>query len=158
MHMGAQENTENAPTKRKAKEFAKWIKAGIQIRGRLEGPAGIDYKPGNNDTYYLSRIRFDISITPKPYIGFFLQAQDSRSGGVESPLRAAAAKNSFDLRLAYMELKKADKTYAFALKAGRQEMNYGARRLIASPDWGNVNSTFDGAVLSFTRAHIKIDL
>jgi hypothetical protein len=47
---------------------------------------------------------------------------------------------------------------SFTLRAGRQELIYGAQRLISPDDWGNVRRTFEGARLSFSIPNDTLDV
>jgi hypothetical protein len=42
-------------------------------------------------------------------------------------------------------------------RVGRQEMNYGSQRLLASPDWSNIRRSYDGAKVYWHADEVAID-
>src|SRR5262249_27668763 len=72
---------------------------------------------------------------------FAAQAQDSRAFDKKAGGQASPFRDTLDVRLLYGE-------YAFShasIRVGRQELNFGAQRLIGSLPWTNASRSFDGA-------------
>ncbi|MDE1919989.1 MAG: alginate export family protein [Candidatus Omnitrophica bacterium] len=65
--------------------------------------------------------------------------------------------DSFDLHQAFVDFYKLAGS-DFDVKMGRQEMNYGAKRLIASPTWSNAVRSWDGAVIHYHHDGLYSDL
>src|SRR3979409_141287 len=55
----------------------RWLRFGGEFRSRIESEDGIGYTT-TNDTYLLSRFRFDVTIQPAKWLSFFGETQDAR--------------------------------------------------------------------------------
>jgi hypothetical protein len=132
-----------------------WLKFGGEVRGRAEGLTGVGYQPGSNDAYYLHRLRLNASITPKPWLHIFAETQDTRAPGFRKPVSNSAA-NSFDLRQGFVEFTGSG-SGRWSLRAGRQELSFGAERLVGISNWSNVSRTFDALRLSYQTKNARLD-
>ncbi len=121
----------------------------------MEGSTSQDFLVGLDDGYYLHRIRLNATVSPRPWLRFFAQAQDSHAPGYRAPAPASVA-NTLDLRQAYVEVRGAGKEH-WGLRAGRQEMGFGAERLVGYGNWGNVSRSFDGARVFRESARYRLD-
>jgi hypothetical protein len=137
-----------------ASPWPSWFVPGLVIRGRFEVPSGMNFAPNTTDAYYLSRMRPSVLIKPLPWLKFFGEGQDAREFGYNAPQQPANMYNPLDLRQAYVELG-GEATRGVSLRVGQQELAFGSLRLIATPDWGNLSRTFDGAVLTISRSGAK---
>lgn len=70
-----------------------WFSLHGQFRGRLEGPAGNAFEPGNNDVDFLSRLRLDLAIKPLSWMRIHVQGQDSRAAGYDN--RTASVQGAY---------------------------------------------------------------
>ena len=148
--------TSDAAPAEAAKTFLPaWLKLGADLRGRWDMPSGIGYA-NVSDTYYLSRLRGNITIRPVPWLRFFAQVQDSRVGGYSVSPAPSSMYNSLDLRQSYIEVATEGAT-AIDVRIGRQEMAFGSGRLIGASDWGNCSRSFDAARFTYARRGIKAD-
>ncbi|MGH9671541.1 MAG: alginate export family protein [Bryobacteraceae bacterium] len=118
-----------------------WLELGAELRGRVEGATGQDFL-ALEDAYYLHRVRLNAILIVRPWLRVVAQAQDSHAPGFRTP-KPASVINTFDLRQAYLEARGAGKEH-WGVRAGRQEMAFGAERLIGFGNWGNVSRSFDG--------------
>ncbi len=130
------------PTDELNKELPKWLRFSGEFRARFEGFSGGGFKPDNSDAYYLNRIRINLLIQPANWIKIFAQTQDARVAFKNTKPAAPPYQNTWDLRLAYLELGDSEKGI-FGVRAGRQELNFGEQRLIGSADWNNTARSFD---------------
>ena len=112
----------------------------------MEGRGGIGYQPGTDDAYGLGRLNVNLAVEPKPWLSFYFQGQDSRAPGKTNA--TGFFRDPFDIRQAYLELGNQE-SYKTSLRVGRQELKYGAQRLIAPLDWGNTARQFDALKVSF---------
>ena len=132
-----------------------WLTIGSSYRFRMEGRTGIGYQSGADDAYGLGRMNVNVGIKPKPWLNLYFQGQDSRAPGKENP--AGFFRDSFDIRQAYVELGNQE-TYKTSLRVGRQELKYGAQRLIGPLDWGNTARQFDAVKVTFGGTDTNVDL
>lgn len=104
-----------------------------------------------DDEFLLFRSRLFLDITPEDWLRFYVEIQDSRQAGSDLLNRYAVPNGSesdLDLYKAYLELNKpGDLPVSFRL--GRQQINYGDKRLISEPNWSNVGRSFDAATVIF---------
>ncbi len=135
-----------------------WLSFGAQLRERVEiwdeygfgGPPG----QGHDDTFLLTRLLVHTDLHVTPWLRLFVQGKSSLvtpgrdlpGGNRKSDVDQADLQNGFaDVifpPLAGVQL---------TLRGGRQEMAFGAQRLVSPLDWSNTRRTFDGAsaIVSF---------
>ena len=123
-----------------------WLQVRGEFRSRVEGFTGGGFSPGNDDSYWMSRFRFNATVTPAKRLVFFVQASDARAfdkttGGLAAPLR-----DTLDLRQAYADVIGGS---SVSVRIGRQELNYGETRLIGAANWLNTARTFDAGKVTF---------
>jgi len=128
-----------------------------EFRDRGEGRTAYGYREGVNDGYDLTRFRLNLELTPLKWLRSFVQAQDARAPGIDAAHVNATLKDVFDLRQAYVELRKGEDGHV-RLLVGRQELIYGAERLIGASDWTNTARSFDAARLVFTWEKARLDI
>ncbi len=129
------------------RELPSWIRFSGEIRTREEAKTSIGFKAGKDDTYTLTRFRLGVDLRPTAWFHAFVQGQDSHAFGIDPARADGSVKNFFDLREAYVDVGNAEKGWV-RLRSGRQDLNFGAGRLLWSGDWGNVTRTYDGARLT----------
>lgn len=135
-------------------ELPDWLKLGGEIRGRLEAMTGLNYTPGNDDTYYLHRLRLNVGIEPFSWLRLFAQAQDSRVGAYNHQPVPANFADSLDLHQAYLEVQPVK---AWTLRLGRQELSFGEERLVGVSNWSNTGRTFDVARVTYAKPGVQVD-
>jgi len=57
-----------------------WLRMRGEFRERVEGFSNLGFNQVRDDLYYLSRFRFNATVTPSPALAFQLQLQDARVG------------------------------------------------------------------------------
>jgi hypothetical protein len=137
--------------------WPKWFTLSVQERGRYESLRSAGTKGATYDGYYMNRFRLTAGFNVSPWFRASVQGQDSRVVAYDTaPVVPTSMLNSFDLRLAYVDLgRKSAK--GFATSFGRQELLYGDGRLIASPDWGNVGRTYDSIRVAGYRPGVRVE-
>jgi hypothetical protein len=135
-------------------ELPDWLKLGGEIRGRLEAMTGLNYVPGDDDTYYLHRLRLNVGIEPVSWLRLFAQGQDSRVGGYNHQPVPANFADSFDLHQAYLEIQPVK---AWTVRLGRQELSFGEERLVGVSNWSNTGRSFDVARLTYAKPGVQVD-
>jgi hypothetical protein len=133
-----------------------WIQLGGQIRGRFEDVSGTSLINNSPDAYYASRIRMDLGIQPASWLRFFAQAQDARVGAYNTSPAPSTLYNPLDIRQLYVELNIEGRPN-IRFRAGREELLFGAERLIGPADWG-ISRTFDALDLTASAGRAKVDL
>ena len=133
----------------------KWLRISGAIRGRWEDTI-VGAKGNVNDASYLNRIRLDVMVRPTPWLSFFGQVQDARDWGYNHGVPPASLQNSLDLRQGYVQLGGGESRGQW-IRAGRQELVYGAGRLFSSGDWSNSAKSFDILRGQYYRPGVKLD-
>jgi hypothetical protein len=143
------------PVKRLNHTLPRWLRLGGEYRSRIESEDGIGYTT-TNDTYLLSRFRFDVTIQPAKWLSFFGETQDARALFNNHVPDAVPYQNTWDIRQAYVEL--GSKENWADLIAGRQVFAFGNERVIGPSDWTNTARTFDAVRLDVQQTGYKVSL
>jgi len=130
-----------------------WLSLGGQARARMEAWSGFDFggKPGNgdaDDVYGLFRLMASADL----HVGWaraFLELKSSLATDIDLPEDTYPKQvDRFDVENGFLEVAPPlpDALHArLVLRVGRQEMLFGAQRLVSPSDWSNTRRTFDGA-------------
>lgn len=166
---GAQQSSQQAPVPAPAQPappppFANranevlpsWLRVRGEFRERMEGFTGGGFTAERDELYWLSRFRFNATVTPNRLLAFTVQAQDARVAKKTAGPTGAPFKGTFDLRAAYADL--GDAKTAVAARVGRQELVYGEQRLIGHVGWVNTARTFDAARVTLRMQKFTVDL
>jgi hypothetical protein len=89
------------------------------------------------------------------YLSVFLEGINSNEWGSDNLARSQ--RNQYDLHQAYLKVNKPG-NLPFSLTLGRQEMKYGAQRLIAAPTWANNVRSFDAVKFTYNPGLFDIDV
>ncbi len=134
-----------------------WLSLGGQVRERWEyfgqylfgTPA-----PEKSDGYLLSRFRLSADLHITPYFRLFAEGKSSLS--TERELlggRSNAFVDTLDLQNGFADVMiPIDTQTSLTLRGGRQELLFGAQRLVGPSDYTNVRRTFDGGT-AILRVH-----
>jgi hypothetical protein len=118
----------------------------------LGGMARYRYEYFNNpawgampdDGYHLFRFMAHADLHLGPRVRTFVQAQsafvEQRTGGP----RPGLDQDRFNIHQAFLDLRLLEEQPSLTLRVGRQNLLYGAQRLISPLEWANVRRTFDG--------------
>jgi Alginate export len=135
-------------------ELPTWLRFSGEERLRLEGFDG--FQPDNRDAYILQRVRLNMKLLPASWLRFHFQTQDSRVFFKKQKPYAPPYQDTWDLRLAYVEIGDSEK--ASGLRVGRQELAYGDERLVGPSPWTNVARSFDAARATFRHDKFRLDI
>jgi len=136
----------------------RWLKVGSEFRGRFEGVNAADFRPDSGDHYYLHRIRLDLQFRPAPGLAFIFQPQHTEAPSFRRPV-APNVEDHFDFHQAFGEyVRGAKEGPKYGVRAGRQEINFGAQRLLGSANWGNTSRANDAIRLFREDAATRVDL
>lgn len=134
----------------------KWIRVRGELRERMEGFDSLGFTPGRDDGYYLTRLRLNATVQPTPMFGATVQVQDARVADKSVGPTIAPFRDSFDLRMAFVDVGSAKSPVA--VRAGRQELVYGDQRLVGHVSWTNAARTFDAAKVVVRGKAFTLDM
>lgn len=137
-------------------ELPEWVRFGGEYRLRWEGRTGIGGKEDQDDGYALSRLRLDLTFKPANHWSVFLQGQDAQAFGYNANPDPTTVENDFDLRQAWVEYRQHDRS-GWAVRAGRQELNYGDQRVVGGFAWSNVARSFDAVKVTYSNERVAVD-
>jgi hypothetical protein len=143
------------PVQTLSRRTPEWLSVGAAYRFRTESRAGDGFRAGTSDSYGLSRLLVDLGVQPRSWLRFQLQGQDARAPGRQNA--APVFRDPFDVRQAWVRLGNPKRHWVHAT-VGRQELNYGAQRLVGPLDWTNTARQFDAAKLTIGRDGLSVDL
>ena len=133
------------------------IKFGADDRIRYEKRENFKFgdstKPGNDDGLWYNRFRINMNVA---YQNFSAFVEGLQSDEWESEARPRKQRDELDLHQGYIQISKPG-NLPVSLKVGRQELKYGAQRLIAAPVWSNNIRSFDAIKVSYNKAPFDID-
>ncbi len=123
----------------------RWLCFTAGYRARWEGPSGAGFEPGS-DGYALTRFRLGTLIRPVAWLKVYAELQDARVFGQAPPL-GPPNQSTWDLRRAYVDVGDVEESRV-AIRAGRQDLNFGYGRLVGTSYWRNASRGFDAALLT----------
>ena len=144
----------------------KWIPIGDQWHLTLGGQARLRLESETNksfgsttpshDAFGLQRYFIHADLGHANGLRFFLQgkfahANDRDRGGL------AGLEDHADFHQGFMDIPTAFFDQPVTFRLGRQELQYGAQRLISPLDWGNLRRTFDGVKVFYDLADWRLD-
>lgn len=132
------------------------VGASGEIRARWEGPTGLGYREGSDDSYGLWRARLHLNWRAGPWLSGVAELQDARSAGYDKPVPGSVS-DGVDVRQAWIRVGGAPES-GWALRAGRMPLKLGAGRLVWDPDWSNTGTVFDGFHGTAARGAAHLDL
>lgn len=133
-----------------------WLRVRGEFRERIEGPRGIGFAQGRDDGFALSRVRFNVSVTPSPNFRVQAELHDARVAGKDIGPTAAPFRGPFDIRTAFADIGSAKAPAT--LRVGRQELAFGEQRLLGHLAWVNTGRVWDGTRLTLRSKPVQVDL
>jgi hypothetical protein len=126
-----------------------WLTLGGQVRGRQESFSQFQFgqsQPARSDTFRLSRIRLSADLHASRYFRAFVEAKSSLATRRElSGGDSASFVDTIDLQNAFADVVvPLGASGSATFRGGRQELLFGAQRLVGPSDWSNVRRTFQG--------------
>ena len=114
--------------------------------------------PQDDTGYHLTRLLAHADLHLGKMLRGFVQLKSAMEDGRAGGARPADA-DEFDLQQAFVDLRLplpwGGANAAFTLRGGRQDLLYGAQRLVGPLDWTNTRRTFEGgrAMFAFSKDH-----
>ncbi len=133
----------------KVQTNAERVEIGGQIRFRAETRQNLDLDSNSSDArnFVGQRLRFHVRTKLSDEVEAFVEFQDSRLWGQE--ISTASNDNLTDLHQGYLQVTDFLRQ-GVGLKVGRQELAYGAQRLIGAFGWDNVGRSFDAVKMGYS--------
>jgi hypothetical protein len=130
-----------------------YLSLGGQARYRYELFDNFNFgAPGNQDGngYHLLRLMYHADLHLGPNVRTFVQGINAFADGRDPAERAGIDENDADVHQAFADftLPVFGDGGSVTLRGGRQNLLYGAQRLISPLDWTNTRRTFDGGKVS----------
>lgn len=132
-----------------------WLRVRGEFRERFEAFESAGFVAGRDDSYWLSRVRFNATVTPSRQLSFQVQVQDARVARKQVGPTGTPFKAPFDLRMAFADL--GAPASKITVRAGRQELAFGEQRLVGHVSWLNAARTFDGVKATFRSKTFQLD-
>ena len=132
-----------------------WLRVRGEFRERMEGVAGLGFTETRDDLYWLSRFRFNATVTPSKFLSVQAQVQDARVAKKSVGPTGTPFKAPFDLRTGFADI--GSGSGPVSVRIGRQELVYGEQRLVGHVSWLNAARTFDGAKVTVRTKAFQID-
>ncbi len=133
-----------------------WVRFSGELRVRYEGFTGAGFSHDSSDDHVLTRVRINMTVRPSRRLVFVFQAQDARAFLTDIQPVPSSYRDTMDLRIGYVEIG-ADKDL-FAVRAGRQEIDFGEQRMIGYNGWRNTAQSFDAVRLIVRHAGMRLDI
>ncbi len=138
-----------------------YLSLGGQIRERYEYFSNFNFGAGTQDDsgYFLTRGLFHADLHVTDTFRLFAQFKTSMEDGRDGGPRPVDA-DEVDIEQLFFDIKvplPIGEKDSSTLRVGRQNLIYGAQRLISPLDWTNVRRTFEGAKLSNTIGSHTLD-
>lgn len=139
-----------------------WLDINAQARWRSEGQHEIGFINGNDQDFFLQRLRLSVGIRPASWIYFYGEAQDARAFGAQTISQGVPTPDvngqgdNLDLRQAWVDI--GHESGWWDIKGGRQVLAFGSERVIGGGDWTNNARVFDAVKLGIHHGANRVDL
>jgi hypothetical protein len=120
-----------------------WLRVRGEFRERVEGFENSGFVADRDDSWALSRVRLNATITASRRLSFQANVQDARVAKKQVGPTTAPFRGPFDLRTAFADI--GDAKAPVAGRLGRQELAFGEQRLLGHLAWVNTGRTWDAA-------------
>lgn len=132
----------------------KWIRLTDDWSLTLGGQARLRYESERNkafgsvepsqDSFLLQRYFIHGDLKYSDWLRFFLQGKFAYVNDRDRDIGLAGLEDHADIHQAFADITTLMMDNRVTFRLGRQELQYGAQRLISPLDWGNTRRTFDG--------------
>jgi hypothetical protein len=133
-----------------------WLRVRGEFRERIEGFESGGFVDDRDDYYALSRFRFNVAVTAKPWLSFQTNLHDARVGDKEVGPVAPPFRAPFDIRTAFADVGTGKSPVA--LRLGRQELAFGEQRLLGHLAWVNTGRVWDAARATLRSKPVQVDV
>ncbi|MGE5644262.1 MAG: alginate export family protein [Acidobacteriota bacterium] len=138
------------------REMPRWLVLGGEYRARFDGYTSGKFSDGIDEHYFLNRLRLNLAVKPTGWMRFVFQGQDSRIFGAIRTPSAPPYQDRLDLRLGYAEFGRGPEG-PVSVTVGRQDLNFGEKRILGDANWRNVPTAFDAVRLTLRHGAYRLD-
>jgi len=116
----------------------------FRLRNHDENNHALSRPDGLDNTFFLTRLRLYGNLELGSHVRFYGEFIDARAHGEELGPRGIEEVHT-DVLNGFVDFRIPVEDADLTLRIGRQELLFGAQRLISPLDWGNTRRSFDGA-------------
>ncbi|MBM4142659.1 MAG: hypothetical protein FJ225_03565 [Lentisphaerae bacterium] len=131
------------------------LDAGTDNRARYEAMGPFRTAADDAESAVVNRLRMRAEARGGDAVALFVEGLDVREWTAAGP--QAANTDDLDLHQAYLEVSRVADVPLRA-RLGRQEFNYGSKRILSAPSWSNKIRSFDAALLGLDLPGFKGDV
>lgn len=140
-------------------EGTAFLSLGGQAQLRWELWENFGFDPANDDDVGLFRLRLHADAHAGEHLRVFVEGKSATATGRDLPGgRRTLDVDEADLQNAFVDVSAPLGDAKGTARLGRQELSYGAQRLVSPLDWTNARRTFDGGRLLFRADAWRADL
>jgi len=135
-----------------------FLSLGGQGRVRWESWESFNFTPGLDDDFLLFRVRLHGDLQLGPSVRVFVEGKSATATDRDLPGgRRTLDVDELDLQNGFVDLRQELGAWSATLRLGRQELSYGAQRLVSPLDWSNTRRTWDGARIITKNEAWRVD-
>jgi len=135
-----------------------FLSFGGQARVRWEFWNNYNFDSANDDDFGLLRLRLHGDLHAGEHVRVFVEGKSATATDRDLPGgRRTLDVDELDLQNAFVDLITPAGDWTGILRLGRQELSYGAQRLISPLDWSNTRRTWDGGRIILKNSTWRID-
>ncbi|HMP74024.1 MAG TPA: alginate export family protein [Kiritimatiellia bacterium] len=135
-----------------------FLSLGGQARVRGEAWRNFGFAPENDDEFGLLRLRLHADLWLGPRVRVFVEGKSATATDRDLPGgRRTLDVDELDVQNAFVDVMTSLNAGSMTLRLGRQELSYGAQRLVSPLDWSNTRRTWDGARVILRRDGWRIE-
>lgn len=135
-----------------------WLSLGGQERIQVKTKYNAKFIDNDDDTFALYRLRLHGDFHFGSHVRVFAEGKSALATDTDlAGRREASDVDELDLQNAFIDLSfPLTDDCAVTLRGGRQELSFGARRLVSPLDWANTRRTFEGysAIFKFSSWNV----
>ncbi|HMP89465.1 MAG TPA: alginate export family protein [Kiritimatiellia bacterium] len=135
-----------------------FLSLGGQARMRWELWENFSFDQANDDNFGLFRLRLHGDLHLGESVRIFIEGKHATSTDRDLPGgRRTLDVDELELQNAFVDVASSVGDWTTTLRLGRQELSYGAQRLVSPLDWANSRRTWDGARIIANNDTWRID-
>ncbi len=128
-----------------SKKSAVSVSLAAELRLRVESWSNFGFERNQDDVFLLGRLLFGTDLRLGDHVRVYVQARSSLSTEINLPGRPPIDVDDLGLQNAFLDVILPLGVEArLTARGGRQELLFGAQRLVSPLDWANTKRTFDG--------------
>jgi len=127
-----------------------------RLRFHHEDGIGLSRLDGLDNDFVLSRVRAYADVEVTEYFRGFVEVIDARQAGTDLPPRGIEVVRG-DVLNGFAEVGAPVGEGRVYLRGGRQELLFGAQRLVSPLNWGNTRRSFDGVRAGYVEDDLTVN-